>query len=153
MKTFDNYISTQQKKSIEKLHLVGQILKMGELKVKEFFNDKYDPYLYVLSNADTQFEGIRVYPIENVIAFRVQNMEDTQPYGKAVEINVEEMLEDNISSNQDGNNLGEEIAQNIIEQIKNFFNKNSMQNFVGNAKINVMVPPASTKDNFKGVGY
>ena len=52
-----------------------------------------DPYLYVHNkNENLSFNGVRVYKIGDIMAYRIQKEEKTHPYGKAYLLDVENMF-------------------------------------------------------------
>lgn len=121
MKTFLEYITQEKRRDKKELKTLKKVLE-NDFKVKAFLEDS-DPYIFVKSNENTSFGGIRIYKIGNKVAYRVQQEEDTHPYGKAYLINVEDIFSDLISDMKDEIKAGTELMKIISEDIKSFFNK------------------------------
>ena len=65
-----------------KLELILKALKEDHLLIDDFTDDDHQPYIFVYDpSKELSFSGIRIYLNNEIIAFRVQKMPDTQPYG------------------------------------------------------------------------
>jgi len=123
MLVFNEFINHKERENREHLNLIAKILRTGKEKmdVKEFY-DNDDPYLFVKApNDDFSFEGIRVYPRGKLMAFRIQNAEDTQPFGKAYGIHMDKMFADFMSETADPDEAAKKVAEGVRREIKKFF--------------------------------
>lgn len=121
---FQDFVDRKHRKAIRELKILEQIVKMGGFETKGFFEDKFDPYVFVKSNTETPFEGIRLYKIGDHIAYRVQNEVDSHPYGSAFDLNVEAMFDDYVEDGEH-KHLGEKVAKSVVEDLKHFFKINA----------------------------
>jgi hypothetical protein len=81
-----------------------------------------DPYLFVYApNENFTFEGIRVYPIGDTYAYKIQNAEDTQPFGKAYSLDLEKMFADHMSDNIESDEAAKRVSENVKREINRFF--------------------------------
>lgn len=120
---FNEFVNHRERESRDHLKLIEKILKSGKnpLKVKPFLNDD-DPYLFVYSPDDNfTFEGIRVYPIGDNYAYKIQNAEDTQPFGKAYSLDIEKMFADHMSDNIEPDEAAKKVSENVRREIHRFF--------------------------------
>jgi hypothetical protein len=103
------------------LKIVEKSLRKGKLHVYSHIEDD-DPHLFVkANNKKLSFEGIRIYHIGDGIAYRVQKLEKTEPYGKSYALNVEEMYNDFMSENMDEKEAAEKVMEAMVNEIKKFF--------------------------------
>jgi hypothetical protein len=159
MQYFHSFVDRKHRKAIKELKTIDEVLTMAGFKVKKFFEDKFDPYIFVASNADTPFGGIRIYKIESTIAYRAQNEEKTHPYGKAFNIDVEGIFEDYLEDDEEGDKIGEMVAKAIAEDVRFFFKKNAelyspYAQFDKDKtdKPQIMTPPVGGADKFRADG-
>ena len=125
MQKFHTFLDKKYRKALNELTTIGEILKIGGLKSKEMFEDKFDPYLFVYSNQQTPFGGIRIYKLEHTIAYRSQNEENTHPFGTAYDLPIEKMFEDYLDDDDSGNKVGGLVARALVDEVKYFFKKNA----------------------------
>lgn len=120
---FFEFANKQSREEIRRLKILSKIFEAGGFKTKEHFN-KHDPHIFIpCGKKNLTFEGIRVYPIGNMIAFRVQKLENTEPYGKAYQIAVEDIFNDLMSENIKIEEAGKKTAKIIVEEVQEFFNE------------------------------
>lgn len=123
--TFLEFVDRKDRESANHLEILRKVFEDGGIKVKSAHKGT-DPYLYVINPyQDDYFGGIRVYVIGGIPAYRVQNREDTEPYGKSYQLNVEEMFNDLLSDHRDPDKAAKALAKDIVKSIKNFFKKSS----------------------------
>lgn len=120
---FSSFLDIKNKKTIEQLEILKKILSES-FKIDSNIKS-IDPYIFVYSNnEDLPFQGVRVYKIGSNWAYRIQNENETQPYGKAYPINLEQAYED-IVSDYSEEEVGEYIAKALLEEFENFFEKSA----------------------------
>lgn len=118
---FSSFLDIKNKKTIEQLEILGKILSES-FKIDSNIKS-IDPYIFVYSNKENlPFQGVRVYKIGSNWAYRIQNENETQPYGRAYPINLEQAYEDLVSDYSE-EEVGEYIAKALVEEFKNFFEK------------------------------
>ena len=123
MKTFLEFVDKKTRQAKKELKIISEILSANGLQVKNHLND-IKPYIFVSNpNQSTFFEGIRIYKIGSSIAFRVQNMENTEPYGKSYPLNVEEMYVDLLSDVKNELKAGRKLMKALVEEVNGFFKK------------------------------
>jgi hypothetical protein len=71
------------------------MLKKGGLDVIDRSHVQHDPHLWVQAHPKPEeFDGIRVYLLGNICAFRVQKLASTEPYGKSYLLDLQKMYDD-----------------------------------------------------------
>jgi len=111
-----------------KLDLIRKALKEDFLDVDDFTNDDHQPYLFVYDpNKKLSFGGIRIYTNNDIIAFRVQKMPETQPYGASYQLDVQQMLEDVMddTGEKDKAKLAKLLVSLLGSVIRQFFIKSA----------------------------
>jgi len=125
MDTFVEFVDKKQREAKEQLSIVRKILEKNQLSVKDF-TENTEPYIYVTNpGGGLSFEGVRVYKIGNTLAFRVQREATTHPYGKAYNLDLQEMFSDYMSNNMKYEEAGHKVARAVVHEIINFFKKSS----------------------------
>lgn len=125
-RTFKEFIGQKTRESKKQLKTVKKVLEKQGFTVDSFLDDEDDPYIYVRADSkDLSFEGVRIYKIADIMAYRVQKEKDTHPYGKAYELNLESLFNNLMAENGDEAKSGQEVIKSVGEQFKKFF-KNSM---------------------------
>ena len=122
---FNEFINHRQREDREHLALLARVLKSGndKFEIKTFFDDD-DPYIYIKSPYETfSFEGIRVYPRGDTFAYKVQNEEDTHPYGKAYSLDLERMFSDFMGDNLEAEDAAKRVMLSAKREIRTFFKK------------------------------
>ena len=125
MKTFLEFVDHKQREGKKQLKLVEKVLRDGGFHVYSHLEDD-DPFLFVkASNNKLSFEGVRVYHIGDGIAYRIQKLEKTEPYGKAYALNIEDMFNDFMGENMSEEEAGKATMKSVVEEIKKFFRKSA----------------------------
>ena len=107
------------------LGLVKKLLERQGIGVTDHLNED-DPFLFVKSPTKSlSFDGIRIYKIGDVLAYRVQKQEMTHPYGKAYPLDLEEMYNDYMGDDYKAEEAAHQIIQAVTEEIKKFFTKSA----------------------------
>lgn len=124
MINFFEYSIKKDRENKRRLNIMFNVLKENGFNPKKHIDSDSDHYIFVPTlNKKTSFEGIRIYPIAETFAFRVQKMEKTEPYGKAYDLSVEDIFNDLMSENIGEEKAGKETAHIICTEIKDFFEK------------------------------
>lgn len=123
MQQFLEFIDRKQRQDIDDLETVAKALKKGKLDVKEHLNED-QPYLFVkANNKKLSFEGIRVYKIGEHVAYRIQRLEKSEPFGKTYALNLEDMFNDYMSDGMSQEEAGQKVIESLSEEVKKFFKK------------------------------
>lgn len=128
MELFLEFLDRKQREGKNHLKMINKILSNEGFKVKSFLDedDSDEPYLFVYNNKkDTPFEGIRIYEIGNMIAYRPQRREKTHPYGSAYKIDMEGMFNDFMSENMSEEKAGKKVMQSLVHEVEKFFRKSA----------------------------
>lgn len=125
---FFDYINRKLLTSKRKLKIIHKMLEHAKIKNKLYLKNTDDPYLFVYSTDENcDFEGIRIYSIGNNVAFRIQNRDDTHPYGKSYLLDFENVFNTFMSKKDaDPEDSGKEVMKYFIEEIKKFFKMSAM---------------------------
>lgn len=125
MQRFVEFVDRKQRESRRQLRIVKKILERGDFDVKGHFEGD-EPFVWVKSNnKKLPFEGVRVYQIGDQIAYRVQNLEGTEPYGRAYPLNIEQMFNDFMGENMSEEKAGERVIKAVVNEIEKFFKKSA----------------------------
>ena len=125
MQVFLEFLDRKQREAKRQLRLVEKALRKSKLHVYSHIEDD-DPHLFVkANNKKLSFEGIRIYPIGDGIAYRVQKLEKTEPYGKSYSLNADEMFNDFMGEGMDDKEAAEKVIHEIGKEIKKFFHKSA----------------------------
>lgn len=96
-RNFGEYLGKKHRDDMRKLELLAGIMGVEGIKNQLMINGDHevDPYIYILNNKkDTSFEGVRVYIIGSHVAFRSQRQPESQPFGTAYLLDVEDFFYD-----------------------------------------------------------
>ncbi len=125
MQNFMEFVDRKQRETRHRLGLIKDVLEGQDLKVKAHLHAD-DPYLFVKAdNKKVPFEGVRVYHIGDQIAYRVQNLENSEPYGKAYALKLEDMFNDFMSENISEEEAGKKVMEAVAKEIKKFFSSSA----------------------------
>ena len=125
MELFLEFIDRKQRDAKKQLSLVEKALKKAKLHVYSHLENE-DPHLFVkANNKHLSFEGVRVYHIGDGIAYRVQKLEGTEPYGKSYALNCEDMFNDYMAEDMDEKEAAQKVMEAIGREIKEFFKKSA----------------------------
>lgn len=123
--TFLEFVDRKVREGKKHLGLVKKLLERQGLSVTAR-TDEETPFIFVKSpNGSLSFEGIRVYKVGDVMAYRVQKNENTEPYGKAYMLDLEDMFEDYMADNIREEEAAQRIVQTVSEEIQKFFTKSA----------------------------
>lgn len=119
---FSSFLDIKNKEIKKELGLIKEILS-NNFQIEDFLS-KEDPYIYIKSTDEAPFQGVRVYKIGSNIAYRIQNDSETEPYGKAYPLNLEEIFND-IIPDMNEEEAGEAVASALVAEFQNFFKKSA----------------------------
>jgi hypothetical protein len=119
---FSSFLDIKHRQVKKELGIIKEILS-NEFQVEDFLS-KDDPYIYLKSTEDAPFQGVRIYKIGSNIAYRIQNDSETEPYGKAYPLNLEEIFND-IIPDMNEEEAGEAVMSALVAEFQNFFKKSA----------------------------
>lgn len=123
---FLEFVDRKQREAKKHLKLIERLLRKGGMKVYSHLENEDQPYIFLKSsNEKLSFDGIRIYEIGEMIAYRVQKEEQTHPFGKAYMLDVEDMFNDFMSENMKEEEAGKKVIESVVEELKKFFSKSS----------------------------
>lgn len=126
-KSFGTYVNKRKRDSLKELKLVEKLLKNHGLRVENYLenSDGDDPYIFCYNPLKQgSFEGVRIYKIANMIAFRVQKESKTHPYGRAYHLPIEEMFDDFLEDeNTSEEKAGKKVIEAVVKEVRRFFEK------------------------------
>lgn len=120
---FSSFIDIKNKQTLKQLGILKEVLSKN-FEIEPHLENEH-PYIFVkVKKQDVPFEGVRIYKIGSSWAYRIQNESATEPYGKAYPLDLEKMFEDLVPDMSE-EEAGEVIADALIEEFNNFFEKSS----------------------------
>lgn len=121
---FTSFLNNKKEQSKKQLEIIRDVLIEGEFEIDDFTNEN-EPYIFCQSKQkDLNFEGIRIYKIGSKIAYRIQNESETEPYGKAYSLEIENAFQDLIS-NMDEEKAADHVKNLIIKELNSFFEESA----------------------------
>jgi len=127
MINFNEFVDHKDRACRRHLNLIKKILESAKpsFKIKPFL-DEENPYIFVHSPDDNfTFEGIRIYPIGSTYAYKIQNAEDTHPFGKAYSLDIEKMFSDQMGENISPDEAAKRVADDVRRELRRFFKKST----------------------------
>ena len=125
MECFLEFVDRKQREARRHLRIIEAMLKKSGLNVKGHLDDD-EPYVFLkTTNNKLSFEGVRIYQVGSIVAYRCQQEEKTEPYGKAYMLNLEEMFNDFMSENMKEEDAGKKVIHSVLLELKNFFEKSA----------------------------
>lgn len=123
-KRFSEFVDRKDRESKKQLKMVMKLLQHEGFTVDSFLDSEEDPYIFLHTSDDQlSFEGVRIYKLGDIMAYRIQKEKDTHPYGRAYELDLEEMFNDLLADNGDEKKSGEKVIKTVKEQFDRFFKK------------------------------
>ena len=124
MKTFLEFFTAMDSQAPDNLGMLTIIFRNDGLKVHEFIDDKSDPYIYIFNPLDDlSFQGVTMYKKGNILAYRAQRYEDSQPYGAAYNIDMQGLYEDLLYKEKDKKKAIEILCKTLCKKMREFFRK------------------------------
>lgn len=122
---FLEFVDRKQREAVKHLGLMEKLFQKSGMQISAHLNDE-DPYIFVKSpDGRLSFDGVRVYEIGGMMAYRVQREQKTEPFGKAYLLDVEDMFNDFMSENMKEEDAGQKVIESVISEIKKFFVKSA----------------------------
>lgn len=123
---FLEFVDRKQREGKKHLKLIERLLRKGGMQVYAHLEDEDQPYIFVkATNEKLSFDGVRIYEIGEMIAYRIQKEEKTHPFGKAYMLDIEDMFNDFMSENMKEEEAGNKVIESVVEELKKFFVKSS----------------------------
>lgn len=125
-KTFGEFVDKKKREAFRQLRLMQKLLITKGFRVENFLNeDSRDPYIFCANPMkNTSFDGVRIYKIGDILAFRIQKESETHPYGNAYQIKIEEMFDDLMTEEDiDEKEAGKRVIEAVANEIRKFFKK------------------------------
>lgn len=122
---FMEFVDRKQREAKRHLKIIEQLLKKNGLEVKSHLEDE-DPYVFLkATNPKLSFDGVRIYEVGEMVAYRVVQEEKTEPYGKAYQLNMEEMFNDFMSESPHEDEAAKKVIGGVVHELKRFFDKSA----------------------------
>jgi len=122
--SFKEFVNKKDREANHQLKIIKKLLEKAGFTVEAFLENEDDPYVFLNTNDDQlSFDGVRIYKLGDVMAFRVQKEKDTHPYGKAYQLDIEAMFNDMMSESGSEKKAGEEVIESVADEFKRFFKK------------------------------
>jgi hypothetical protein len=140
---FKEYIDGKSRKERKQLKTTMRVLEQSGFKVEDF-SEEDDPYIFVHSaEASMSFGGVRIYPIAEKLAYRVQKSPETHPYGVAYELDIEAMYTDLLADNVEEEEAAQKVIEGVGLELKKFFEKSKKaeRNISANGITPIMARP------------
>ncbi len=128
MRKFSSFIVKKDRENKEHLHTLQSILEKAGFQVANHLDDQKEPYLYIYKPVDIDpimeqlsFGGVRLYTRgKDLVCYRAQNKEKTEPFGEAQELDVKTMFKD-LVKDFDKEKIGYRIIFYVIKELKEYF--------------------------------
>lgn len=125
MKNFNEFVTVKSMQTKKELRTLKKVLENQGMSVQEFLEDD-DPYIFLKTNgSNLSFDGVRIYKIGDIMAYRIQKQNNTHPYGQAYSLPVQEIFDTFLSEKGSEEKAGKEVMKAIAEEFKSFFDKSS----------------------------
>lgn len=121
--SFYEFIDKKAREGRRQLNIIRDVLNRGGMNVLDFIetHDDHDPYIFVRNpDSNASFHGVRIYPIGDGIAFRIQKEEKTEPYGYAYALKISDMFADLVDEMKQ-EEAGKKVMENICKELRKFF--------------------------------
>lgn len=124
--SFGEFINKKQRDAVNQLEILEGVLRKSGLRLESFLEeDNEDPYIFCFNPLKNgSFDGIRIYKIGDQIAFRIQKESKTHPYGRAYQLNIEEMFNDFLSDEGiKEHEAGKKVMESVTKEVRKFFDR------------------------------
>lgn len=139
MHSFGKFLNRKDQDNKENLETLRDLFSKSGFKVYDHLNNHKEPYIFINKPKiydNLSFGGVRVYTRgTDIICYRIQNKEHTEPYGTAYQLDVKGMFKNMIK--EDKETIGEKIINYLVSEIDNFFKRSSKVE----KELNVSVSP------------
>lgn len=121
MQQFMEFVDRKEREGKRHLKILDKLFQSQGFDTREHTSNE-DPYLYVVNpTKNASFDGIRIYKIGSTLAFRIQKEEKTHPFGKAYQLDVEDMFQDLLTDHHKPEEAGKALVKSLAEEVKLFF--------------------------------
>lgn len=128
MKLFLEFLHRKERESKKHLKILSKALKKAKFKIHEKLNED-DPYIFVYGeDKDLPFEGIRIYSIGSSLAYRAQKEKDTEPFGKAYPLDLEDIFNDVMGELANEKKAGLKVIDLLGKELRKFFKDSAKAN-------------------------
>lgn len=149
MRNFHTFMDSKQRETKEHLHILRQILGKAGFQVSNFLDDTREPYIFVHKPVSVSpiieglsFGGVRVYSRgKDIICYRSQNKEHTEPFGGTYHLDVTGIFKDLITEDKD--RIGHKIIFYIIKELKDFFVQSAEAEKTGDSAMGAVIMGSS----------
>lgn len=125
MRRFVEFVDKNSRKARKHLEILRKVFEKEGFPTVSYTEDE-EPYIFVKNPTNNlSFNGIRIYKIGDIIAYRTQREEATHPYGKAYSLDIEDIFNDFIADDMKEKEAGKEVIKAIIKEVNNFFSKSA----------------------------
>lgn len=149
MKRFSSFVTTKDRENKENLHVLQQVLEKAGFQVSNNLDNPKEPYIYVHKPTDVDsvleslsFGGVRLYTRgTDIICYRAQNKEKTEPFGESRILDIKGMFKDLIRDSS-REKIGHKIIFQVIKELKDFFIRSAeaeKENDVGDGEMGTAV--------------
>lgn len=123
--TFNEFVDKKMREGKKHLGLVKKLFEKQGMACTAHM-DEDNPYIYLKNpQQHLSFDGVRIYKLGSVLAYRVQKKEETHPYGKAYLLDLEEMYDDFMQDDLTEQGVAEMIVKTVTDELQKFFNKSA----------------------------
>jgi hypothetical protein len=121
MSYFKSFLDNKKRTSRKQLRIIKRVLLQNKKFEIKDYTETENQYLYIKSPIQLSFGGVRLYKIGDTFALRVQNEPDSEPYGKAFILEIEDCFNDLVSESGDELKAGQQSMKIFVDSIINFF--------------------------------
>lgn len=125
-RSFGEFVDKKKREAFRQLRLIEKLLVTKGFNVENYLNEESrDPYIFCWNPArNTSFEGIRIYKIGDILAFRIQKESETHPFGSAYQLKIEEMFDDLMGEEgMTEQEAGKRVMEAVSCEVRRFFEK------------------------------
>lgn len=127
MMKFNEYIDRTDDETTKRLNTIRKALQRGGYRVQDFALKDQDPHIFVYALPKVAtFEGIRIYLLGDILAFKAQKKVETEPYGKAYTFAIQDMYDDMVLEYGDSPDKELPVKKTILkmaDELRMFFVK------------------------------
>jgi|APGre2960657373_1045057.scaffolds.fasta_scaffold00093_20 hypothetical protein len=127
MKTFLEFNNMLEQHTKEDLEMLLYIFEKDGLRVESFLDSEDIPYIFIYNPLeDTSFQGVRVYKLGDILAFKVQRYPESKSYGKAYPIEIQDMYDNFIADKKTKEEAVKELRKILCKNMRDFFKKSKV---------------------------
>lgn len=119
---------------LPKLESLAKVFEIGKFDVdKSNASDINDPFIFVKSNEPNDFDGVKIYFINDELSYRPQKKK--KAFGKAYPLDLNGFFEELMAEGTDEQVMGKEIVDYLNQVLSAFFKKNSQMSKVAKKEL------------------